>query len=306
MNPTPFRGANDVARMLALAREHPDAAIHVIDLPYRLCSWALDNPDNVALWEDAAGRLLAWAVLQTPFWKLDYVLRPDAPPDTHRVILEWAGRQATQLLDTPYGRPAWFTPVREEWSDRRGALNAAGWASQESGEDAWTEVIFRLDTDTPVPLCKPRSGFTVRSLRGAAEVPAYVALHRAVFESANMTEPWRAATLRQPDYRPCLDLVVEGPDGELAAFCVLWRGAVGGVVAGQIEPLGVSAVARRTGAAWAIATEGIRRLRAQGVDHIEVHTDNYRDNAYAFYQALGFRVTSGLLIYRKDFTGGAG
>jgi ribosomal protein S18 acetylase RimI-like enzyme len=303
MNPKPFRGADDVARMLALAREYPAGAIHVIDLPYRLCSWALDNPDNFALWENDAGRLLAWAVLQTPFWKLEYTLHPDAPSDAHRVILAWADRQAARLLDTPYGRPAWFTAVREEWLDRRRALAAAGWASQESGEDAWTQVIFRLDADTPVPLCRPRVGFTVRSLRGAAEVPAYVALHRAVFQSANMTEPWRAATLRQTDYRPCLDLVVEGPDGELVAFCVLWRAAVVGATAGQIEPLGVRADVRRYGVAWAIAAEGIRRLRTLGVDYVEVQTDNYRDNAYAFYQALGFRVTERLVIYRKDVDG---
>lgn len=287
--------------MLALAREHPTDAIHVIDLPYRLCSWALDNPDNVALWEDNAGRPLAWAVLQTPFWMLDYALRPDAPPNAHQIILEWAEGQATRLLDTPHGRPAWFTPVREGWIDRRRALEAAGWASRESDENAWSQVIFRLDADTSVPPCKPRPGFTVRSLRGVAEVPAYVALHRAVFESANMTEPWRAATLRQPDYRPCLDLVVEAPGGELVAFCVLWRAAVGGATVGQIEPLGVRVDARRYGVAWAIAAEGIRRLRALGVDYVEVHTDNYRDNAYAFYQALGFRVTERLLVYRKGF-----
>lgn len=304
MEPGAYRGNDDRARLLAVAALAAGETVHVVDLPYRLASWALDCPETAALWE-RDGELLAWAVLQAPFWTLDYALHPAAPADTLAAVLTWADGAAARLRDTPYGRPVWFAAVREGQAERRRVFDAAGYRDQ-SGDEPWSQVIMRrAGEETPPPVAL-RPGFAIRPLRGAAEVPAYVALHRAVFESANMTEPWRAATLRQPDYRPCLDLVVEGPDGELAAFCVLWRGAVGGVVAGQIEPLGVSAVARRTGAAWAIATEGIRRLRAQGVDHIEVHTDNYRDNAYAFYQALGFRVTSGLLIYRKDFTGGAG
>jgi ribosomal protein S18 acetylase RimI-like enzyme len=301
MRPKPYGGAVDNARMLALARQYPEGNVHTVDLPYRLCSWALDNPDNAALWEDENGRLLAWAVLQTPFWKLDCALHPDAPAGAHRAILEWADRQAPRLLNTAYGRPAWFTPVRDQWTARRRELEAAGWQSQESGEGAWSQVIFRLDADTAVPPCAPRPGFTVRPLRGAAEVPAYVALHRAVFQSANMTEPWRAATLRQPGYRPELDLVVEGPDGALVAFCILWHTATGGAAIGQIEPLGVSPDARRYGVAWAIISEGIGRLRALGVDTIEVQTDDYRDNAYAFYQAVGFRVAERLPIYRKDY-----
>ena len=76
---TQYCGEADRARMLSLVQAHPAENIHVIDLPYRLCSWALDSPANVALWESEQGELLAWAVLQSPFWSLDYALHPAAP-----------------------------------------------------------------------------------------------------------------------------------------------------------------------------------------------------------------------------------
>jgi uncharacterized protein YfaA (DUF2138 family) len=49
--------------MEALTREFHAENLHVVDLPYRLSSWALDDPENVRLWTDAEGRLLAWIVL---------------------------------------------------------------------------------------------------------------------------------------------------------------------------------------------------------------------------------------------------
>jgi len=68
--PRPYR-TGETERMIALARADASASFHVLDLPYRLASWALDEPRNAALWEDEHGHLVAWAVLQTPFWAID-------------------------------------------------------------------------------------------------------------------------------------------------------------------------------------------------------------------------------------------
>jgi len=57
---------------------------------------------------------------------------------------------------------------------------------------------------------------------GASEVQDYVELHRAVFESTNMTHAWRARTLGCLGYLHDLDLVAVAPDGRLAAFCIGW------------------------------------------------------------------------------------
>ena len=58
-----FSGLTDLERMPAPARAFPGEHLHVSDLPYRFSSWTLDEPANVALWNDTAGELLAWVEL---------------------------------------------------------------------------------------------------------------------------------------------------------------------------------------------------------------------------------------------------
>jgi hypothetical protein len=80
------RSLNDDADRLLmadLAAPYPADNLRRLDLPYRLSSWALDDPDNARLWFDDRGALAGWAALQTPFWTLDYALRPDAEPTLH-------------------------------------------------------------------------------------------------------------------------------------------------------------------------------------------------------------------------------
>jgi hypothetical protein len=43
-------GETDIQAMIGLARVSPADNLHVVDLPCRVSSWALDDPDNVGLW----------------------------------------------------------------------------------------------------------------------------------------------------------------------------------------------------------------------------------------------------------------
>jgi hypothetical protein len=44
-----FRGPPDWVHMAAVIQAQPSDHLHVVDLPYRLCSWAFDEPANCAL-----------------------------------------------------------------------------------------------------------------------------------------------------------------------------------------------------------------------------------------------------------------
>lgn len=197
--------------------------------------------------------------------------------------------------------------MREDHTERRRDLEAKGFASQEAGENSWSQVILRLDATVTLPLCPVKEGFRLRALRGEAEVPAYVALHRAVFESTNMTEGWRRETLHHPSYRPELDLIIEDSAGDLAAFCIAWLAVLPSAfgnrpsIQGQIEPIGVRENCRSHGLAWPILAEAVRRLRDLGAETIWVQTDNYRDRAYVFYQSAGFHAAEHIIVYRKDY-----
>lgn len=297
----------DKTQILELAHTTAGTNLHLIDLPYRLSSWTFDHPANVALWQDESGTLCAWAILQTPFWALDYGYLPD-DSTLHRTILHWADEQAQKMVsrtgDYEGGRPCWFVNVFPDQADRIADLEQFGFACQSNvGENSWSKVFMRLESFNESPAPALPTGFRVRPLAGADEVGAYVALHQAAFQSKNMTVDWRRRTLQHPAYRPELNLVVEAPNGELAAFCICWFTAQGfdGQPAGQIEPLGVAEQYHRHGLGRAILLEGIHRLKQAGAQQIYVETDNYRDAAMALYEGVGFRVVKEVLVYRKDF-----
>jgi ribosomal protein S18 acetylase RimI-like enzyme len=290
--------------MIELAHVQPHDNLHVVDLPYRLSSWALDHPENGAFWHDETGRLMAWAVIQLPFWCIDYVIHPTAPPDVARAVLAWADMRAGELRQPPAERAVWFVNVFDRQAERRTELEAWGFADQSNvPENPWSKVLLTRPVDTPLPTGVLPSGFVLRPLSGAAEVDAYVELHQAVFESKSMTSAWRQRTLRQPQYRPELDLVIVDPDGQLAAFCIGWLAydEAHSQSIGQIEPIGVRADMRRHGLGRVILAEAISRLSQLGAAQILVETDNYRDAAFALYTTMGFHVRENVLVYRKDY-----
>jgi mycothiol synthase len=304
-----FSGAADLLAMIALTQALPPANGHVADWPYRLSSWALDDPRNVALWADGDGQLCAWAVLQAPFWTIDYVYHPQAGRDLHQEILAWAGQRARRALDTPSGRPCWFVMVLADQADRIGDLEAAGFVCQaDVAHDPWARVLLHRPVHEAVADCALPAGFSIRPLAGEQEVEAYVGLHRTIFESKNMTVAWRRRAVRRPEYRPELDLVVEAPGGGLAAFCVGWVCLPGWLdrypldrLVGQIEPLGVHPDFRGLGLGRAILSEALRRLCVCGAEGIYVETDKDRNAALGLYEAVGFRPIQDILVYRRDY-----
>ncbi len=294
--------------MLALANRFPAAHLHVVDLPYRLCSWACEDPGNTNLWFDDQGRLAAWAVMQAPFWTVDYAVDPALETTLHPQVLTWAGRRARALLGTPYGLPSWYVMVFAGQTGRILDLEAAGFRCQSSrGENSWSKVSMQRSGQEPVTVYRPPAGFTVRRLAGEKEVQAYVDLHRSVFETKNMTFDWRLRTLRHPAYTPNLDIVVETPGGHLGAFCVGWLNRrPDGILVGQVEPLGCHKDFRRYALGRVALSEVLHNLQSSGAEEIFVETDNYRDIAFRLYEWMGFRVVQEVLIYRKDFRDDAG
>ena len=291
-----YSGAADLRAMTALVHAFPERHPHVVDLPYRLCSWGLDEPHNVGLWTNAAGELRGWAVMQTPFWCIDIVPHPDDEAEYPR-LLAWAEQRAAALRGGAYGRPLWFVNVLARQQRLQRSLEVAGFAPQTHVPvNPLSSVVMQLQGE-PKRGETPPDGIIIRPLAGEAEVAAYVACHQAAFGSDSMRAGWRARTLRHSAYRPELDLVAVTPDGRLAGLCVCWLSAFGG----QVEPLGVHPDFRGQGLGRALLLAGIRRLRDLGAARVLVHTDHQRDAAFALYQAVGFRVVENVWVYRKDW-----
>jgi ribosomal protein S18 acetylase RimI-like enzyme len=297
-----FRDDPDLQAMAGLVRTFPAGNVHVVDLPYRFSSWSFDDPENIRLWTDEKGQLLAWAVLQAPFWTIDYASHPEFHQNLHLQILKWVDERAHQIVGTSSGHSAWYVPVFSSQTDYIRDLEQAGFESQANvGGNSWTQVLMEHSMQLPQQTNLPE-GFHIRPLNGINEVEAYVEIHRAVFESKIMTAEWRCRTLQCPEYVPDLDLVAVAPDGRLAAFCIGWLAKDdNGNVSGQIEPMGVHTDFRRLGMGRAILAEGLRRLREKGAQKIYIQTDNYRNAAFTLYTSAGFHVTRDILIYRKNY-----
>ena len=295
-----FSDESEKYLMTALANQFPAENLHVTDLPYRLSSWAFDNLDNIGLWFNEKQELVAWAVLQTPFWEIDYVCHPAVELSLHPEILAWADRRANATINTPNGHPEWYVNVFSGQVERIHDLEKAGFKCQaDVGEDSLSKVLMRRSIQTAVKRYKPPAGFVVRSLAGEKEVEGYVELHRSVFGTKNMTVGWREHTLKHPTYRPDLDLVVESPDGRLVAFCICWLSE--NSLNGRVEPLGCHKDFRQYALGRVALSEGLHRLQSLGAKNIFVETDTFRNTAFRLYESFDFQVIQDVLVYRKDY-----
>ena len=299
VTPRPSAGALDVVRMYEIADAARGDALHVADLPWRMTSPSAQVPDRTRLWEDADGELVAWAVLQFPAWHcLDYVIRPDArTAELESAVLAWACPRLEAEAADRDGRLPFFVSAREHDSARVAAIERAGFVREN-----WGYVHLVRDLDQPIPEPEPPSGFVVRSLAGEREVDAYVAAHRAAFETVNMSADWRRATLRDPRYVPDLDLVAIAPDGTLVGFCVCWiTPSLGGRSVAQVEPLGVLPAFQRKGLGRALLLEGLRRARAHGASQMDVNAESNNAASQGAYGAVGFRHAYEAPFYLQHF-----
>jgi len=285
----PASGAGDFARLYDLAAQAPDHVLHLADLPWRLASPSSLVPERIRLWETPDGDLLAWAMLQFSWHCLDYAVRSDSrAAGLDAAILGWVTERLGEE-SAERGEPLpFYVSARNGDETRIAAVIAAGFVA-----DDWSYVHLVRDLDEPIPEPVLPDGFSIRSLAGEDEVDAYVAMHRAAFDSTSMTAEWRRATLRDPHYDPTLDLVAITAGGDLAGFCVGWLTpplpTLSGQRVAQVEPLGVHPAHQRAGLGRALLLEIFRRARALGAVHIEVDTVSYEEPAQETYAAVGFR-----------------
>src|SRR4029078_7724479 len=106
---------------------------------------------------------------------------------------------------------------------------------------------------------------------GPDELEARVEVHRAAFHPSRLTVPKYERLIGAPHYRFEDDLVVEAPDGSLAAFAIAWFDPV--ALIGEFEPVGTHPDHQRRGLARAVLTHGLRRFQAQGAPVAPVSAD---------------------------------
>jgi ribosomal protein S18 acetylase RimI-like enzyme len=167
-----------------------------------------------------------------------------------------------------------------------------------------SQFQWRPDDQRRATLPRPAlpAGYRIRPLMGPDEVPARVELHRAAFAPSRLNVDRYARLLTLPHYRFEHDLVVEAPDGSLAAFAMAWWDPDARV--GEFEPVGTHPDHQRRGLARALLTWGLDRYADRGARVVQVYSDASNPASEALYEAIGFRRRAFHRRYERP--GGAG
>lgn len=240
---------------------------------------AEDDPRSIyqtQLWFDD-DQLIAFA------WpiegQVDILVHPDTP-HLHAVALAWSESHfATHAVEGTI----------EPWVAWAFTSDAARIAALENRDYRRTErglVLYSQPVPNPAPPPVLPNGYVIRAVEGLAEVEKRVAVQRAAFESTWMTAERHDRVRNSPTYRPELDIVVVAPEGEFAAFALLWYDEANRL--GVFEPLGVSVAYQRLGLGRAVIAEGLRRLAALGARVACVETGIQHQPARRLYEGAGF------------------
>lgn len=292
-----YRDDDDLARMLglissAVASESEANGLHPGDITWGLFgNLSIDPAARIRLFEDARGDLRGFVWLHGGREFMSHLDTSQAgASETFATMIQWAEAHLGP-----------GEPVRTEIAPidvARDALTAAGY--RDTGE-----TDFHLNAQ-PLggSLAEPElpEGAVVRPVNfdDPAEVAARVALHQEVWEPSKFSEEGYPRLRSKPIYRPDLDLVAVTPEGELAAYCIVWWDPASRT--SLFEPVGAAMAHRRKGYAKALLRDALRRVRDLGGEQAYVisETNAEREPSRRLYASVGFSVLFPFAVWERD------
>lgn len=260
-------------------------------LPARLML-AVDGP-----LVDAA--VAGWAGL----YDSEFFMQADPAGQAARMLTDWAVRTAASSELT--------APVFNGDEAVRSVLAEAGFTPAPDLGPVYG--MFRAATSGGPTL---PDGYRVRSVQ-PGELEARVEVHRRAWRPFDRPFPGEVPATITPDmtsrftaesyqrvrstwlYDQGFDLVIQAPDGSLAACCIAWWDPE--LRCAEIEPLGVVPEHRRKGLAVGLCLEVGARVAAAGGERvfINVGPDPGYPAPSAAYRAAGFEAVSRGSLYRR-------
>jgi GNAT superfamily N-acetyltransferase len=225
-----------------------------------------DGPGDLALQVDPRYR---WLEDEVMGWAERHLARADDAGA--RVLDTWAFDWDAERRERLIGRG--YTPV-------------AGWSWQHRRRPATRSVESH-------PLT---AGYGLRSVEDSVEdARRWVDATNAVFGHSTPVESY-SSFLRSPSYDRKLHIIVEAPDGSVAAFAGLTVDTANRVA--TLEPVGTREGHRRLGLARAAIQEGLRRVARRGVEVVQVANWGSSDAGH-LYGCLGFEHYATQVAWRK-------
>lgn len=296
-----YQGIEDLHAMLDLLSEGRKANtgtyyIHRGDLQW----WLFYNDDvsqawksDIRLWEDE-NRLIGWSLLSSKEHACDVYTAPQLRGDPYEhEMLAWATEQLPELEYIEVNWIADDDEVRIQW------LEANGFKIEQ-----FHFVYFKRSLAEPLDGLALPEGFSIRTSRGNEEDARLRAVaSKAAFGSEMPFEEYWPRTWRlmqSPIYVPEHEIFVMAPNGQVAAYCIIWTDEISKV--GHFEPVGTHPDFQRKGLGKSLLFEALRMLRSEGMTEVDVCTNYDNVAAIRLYESVGFQLDKRLLIYRKKRT----
>jgi len=258
----------------------------------------LNPQQHVRLWHDKMGSLVAYAILgEDP--SLDWQVSPDHEwSGIEDEAMAWTEARLTDLRG--HDPQAWGGPIvsgsRQDSPQRIAFLQAHGFTFR--GDFAEVNMLRSLGDTIPAAVLS--GGYQVRAFAEGDSVPSRAAAQREVWRPwtvGNVTDEDYARFMQLPGYYRELDVVAVTPNGHIAAYVNGWIDRVNGI--GDFGPVGALPAYRRRGLTRAVLIEGLRRMRAHGMDRVCVSTTETNTPARELYESIGFRIVNKYLDYAQ-------
>lgn len=270
---------------------HPGDVLHCMSNLLR----GQRHAEHFHLCEDPAGTLAALVMLYPARYSgFELIMQPARRGGAlERALIDW-GEAASWCMMRAAGNTS---PIGVDAGEcdpvRRDALAAAGYTT-----DAAPHTLYNTRSlNEPIPESVLPDGFTIRSVVGESDAEQLGVAHGGAFGSSWTAEEYRRV-IRTPGFHPDRELVVVAPDGRLAAFLVYWVDALSGK--GLFEPVGCHRDFQRRGLTRALLYEGLRRMKAHGMETAVVKNFAASEAAGGVYRSAGFAPQYGIFLYQKQ------
>lgn len=304
-----YAGEDDLRQMLnmlmeARAQSNDWRYAHVGELLFNffmvLCH--LNPQEHIRLWHTGAGKLAGYAMLgEDPAF--DWQVLPEYEwRGIEEEALAWAETRLVELRKQD--AKMWGGPLvcgsRQDNAKRIAFLEQHGF--RYSGEFA--EVNMLRSLSEPIPETELSVHCQIRSLADPAEDGGAEEIHHRAAAEREVWQPWTvgnisdddyARFMRLPGYHRDLDVVAVMPDGVIAAYVNGWVDPLNRI--GDFGPVGALPAYRRQGLTRAVLLEGLRRMRAYGMDRVCVSTSVTNTPARRLYESIGFRIVNQYMTY---------
>jgi ribosomal protein S18 acetylase RimI-like enzyme len=154
--------------------------------------------------------------------------------------------------------------------------------------------------DEPIPDSLIPPGSQVRAMDESVDISDRAGAERDVWlpwTVGNVSDDDYVRFMKMPGYECELDIVDVAPNGVIAAYVNCWIDPVNRI--GDLGPVGARAPYRRQGFTRAVLLEGLRRLKACGMERVCISTGVANTPARSLYESIGFRIVNKYLDYVK-------